>query len=243
MRLAVHDLATDSIEHIDLEVDKPVTFGRSGHGADIELGMHTSISRSAIALCRRAGERLAVHSLQSVGSVEILAAADRPLAALRRTETHVFAPAPGSLVRVVAGATLAQITVVDVSRVDGEERRVKAPAATVSPWSPRTLWYPDPQQEWMAVAVLAVLAHETSSPFRTLRTYTRAWPWLEVSAGRLTGRLDKALEHFGLEARGDKIPLIARRVIDSGLVGDSELDDVRAELARRQQRLSGLPQV
>src|SRR5690606_483003 len=134
---------------IDLAVDVPVTLGRTGHGADVGLGAHTSISRSALALCRRAGERLAVHSLQSVGRVEVVDTPDHVLATLRRAETHVFAPTLSSSVRIVAGATLAEVRVIEVSV--GELANVRAPAAaaaaTVAPWSARMLWYPEPQQE------------------------------------------------------------------------------------------------
>lgn len=238
MRLAAKNLTTGDVTHIDLEIDRPVRGGRSGHGADIDLGSHASISRSALALCRREGERLAVHGLQSVGAVEVLASADRPLAVLRRAETHVFAPIVGSLIRIVAGANLAEVRIIHVDNVVGESVQIDAAAATVSPWSQQMLWYPEPQQEWMIVAVLTVLAHEQPAPFRGLRRYAGIWFGMDVSAGRLTGRLDKAIDHLGLTARGDKIPLIARRVIDSGLVGETELNQVRAELARREERFA-----
>ncbi|WP_129590617.1 hypothetical protein [Sanguibacter massiliensis] len=174
-------------------------------------------------------------SLQSVGTVEVVDDDGLVVATLQRGDVHVLDPAPRTVVRVVVGGVVAALRVEASAPARPTAARDADGGAgrTVSPWSLHALRFPAPENEWMVVAVLAVLADESGSPFRTLREDASAWLRVPVSAGRLTGRLDKALAALGLEAKGDKIPVIARRVRESGILAAEAWHEVRAELARR----------
>lgn len=222
-----------SVTHLDLDVDVPVSLGRSGHGADVDLGEHPAISRRALAICRREGGRLAVHSMQSVGSVQVLDGQRRVVATLRKQETYLCLASGTVEVRVVVGGTVASVSVETRSAAATAPGAPAAGSLTVSPWSVRSIWYPSPEDEWKAVVVLAVLAARAPGAFRQLRALSSTWLGTDMSAGRLTGRLDRALDEFGIEARGDKIPLIAHHAVGTGLLTDQDVVTVSEELERR----------
>lgn len=238
--VTVWSLGWPEPRQVDLPNGKPVTFGRSMSN-DVQFADHPTLSRHALTIRAQPSGHTDVLANQAFGGIHVLRNGV-PSAKLTRGEQVRLLPEYSYRLQV-----LAQIELAWVEILARRSRRpypslgpMEATPATVGGWRLDQIMNPPPEFEWQAVAALAaVVVMEWSgsgkSPFARLKDYCAAWLDRPFSNGALTNRLDAALAQLQIQAHGDKVPQLGRRVLDIQVLEQSDYLAIQEELRRRRE--------